>query len=165
LSLRIPLAGAIATLVGSFVLIDAGNADFRVFDPVGLNVAMFMMLVGLTGSATTYWDWVLQCRLPTRSSLDAGALYASLVGSGALLDFLIILLSFFVAAGAVEDPPRVAGGFFLVATVGTFLSWTRHTPWRMSRLAKAGMWIGTFGLAGMLAFSGLHMAGEITEIL
>ena len=110
LSLRIPLAGVIATLVGSFAFIDAGKADFRVFVPVGLNVAMFMMLVGLAGSATAYWDWVLQRRLPTRSSLDAGALYASLVGSGALLAFPIIVFSFFVAAGAAEDPPRWQAG-------------------------------------------------------
>ena len=163
LSLRIALAGVVATLVGSFAVIDVSNADFRVFDPVVLNVAMFMMLVGLAGSATAYGDWILQRRLP--SGFSAGILYGVLVGHGALLAFPIIFFSFFVSGAFVDDPPRVAGGFFLVATVGMLLSWTRYTPWSRAALAKAGAWIGTFGLAGLVAFGGLHLAEEITEIL
>ena len=76
LSLRLPLAGVAATVIGSFALIDANNSDFRLFDPVGFNLVMFMMLVGLTGSATAYGDWTLQRRLP--SSQAAGLLYAAL---------------------------------------------------------------------------------------
>ena len=163
LSLRVPLGGIIATIVGSFFIIEASNADFRLFDPVVLNVAMFMMLVGLAGSATAYRDWVLQRRLP--SGFSAGVLYGVLVGHGAVLAFPIIFFSFFVPGAFVDDPPRVAGGFLLVATVGTLLSWTRYTRWGMSAQSKAGRWIGTFGLAGLVAFGGLHLAGEITEIL
>ncbi|NQW22672.1 MAG: hypothetical protein HQ475_04410 [SAR202 cluster bacterium] len=104
--LRVPLAGVIATLVGSFALIDADNFDFSVFGSVGLNVAMFMMLVGLTGSATAYGNRVLQRRLP--SSAGAGVLYASLVGFGALLALPMIVSFFFVAGAAVQEPPRMA---------------------------------------------------------
>ena len=64
LSLRIPLVGVVATLVGSFAIIESSNIDFRLFDPVILNVAMFMMLVGLTGSTTAFGDWVLQRHCP-----------------------------------------------------------------------------------------------------
>ena len=163
LSLRIALAGVIATLVGSFAVIEASNADFRLFDPVVLNVAMFMMLVGLTGSATAYGDWVLQRRLPL--GFGPGVLYGAIVGQGALLAVPLIIFAFFVSGASVDDPPRVAGGFFLVAAVGMLLSWTRYTRWRRATLIKAGIWIGTFGLAGLVAFSGLHLVGEITDIL
>lgn len=163
LSLRIPLAGVLATLVGSFVVIEASNADFRLFDPVALNVAMFMMLVGLAGSATAYGDWVLQRRLPF--GFGNGVLYGVLVGHGAVLAFPIIFFSFFVSGAFVDDPPRVAGGFLWVAAVGTLLSWTRYTPWHRAVLVKAGTWIGTFGVAGLVAFGGLHLVGQITEIL
>lgn len=60
------------------------EANSRVFNPVGLNVAMLamlMMLVGLAGSAIARGDWILQCHLPTRSSPGGGALYTSLVGA------------------------------------------------------------------------------------
>ena len=164
LSLRIPLAGVIATLIGSFAIIESSNIDFRLFDPVVLNVAMFIMLVGLAGSATASGDWVLQRHLP--SSAGAGVLYAALLGLGAFLALpLTISFFFFLAGNAVEDPPRLAGVFFCVAAVGALLSWTRHTPWRMSIPQKAGAWIGTFGLAGLLVFGGLHLVGEITKIL
>ncbi len=143
LFLRIPLAGMTATLVGSFVVIEASNSDFTVFAPVGLNVAMFMMLVMLTGSATAYGDWILQRRLPSKP--DAGEFYASMVGVGAFVAIPLIFVFFFVGGAVVQDPPRVAGGFFSVAAVGALLSWTRYTPWGRFIPSKAGTWIGTIG--------------------
>lgn len=73
LSLRLPLAGVAATVIGSFALIDANNSDFRLFDPVGFNLVMFMVLVGLTGSATAYGDWTLQRRLPSSQAAGLAA--------------------------------------------------------------------------------------------
>lgn len=163
LSLRIPLVGVIATLVGSFAIIESSNIDFRLFDPVILNVAMFMMLVGLTGSTTAFGDWVLQRHL--LSGAGAGILYAALLGLGALLTLPLTVSAFFVAGDFVDDPPRLAGVFFFVAAVGALLSWTRYTPWRTSIPQKAGAWIGSLGLAGLLVFSELHLAGEINKIL
>lgn len=167
LSLRIPLAGLLATLVGSFALIDAGNDDFRLFDPVVFNLAMFMILIGLTGSTTALVDWVLQRRLPPRTSTDGdlGPVYAFLAASGVLIALPFIFAVFFVTDMAVQEPPRVAGAFFWIAAVGTLLSWVGQTSSRTSILSRAGPWIGYFGLAGLMAFGGLHMVGEITEIL
>ena len=133
------------------------------FDPVVLNVAMFMVLVGLAGSATAYGDRVFQRRLPFGTLV--GIAYGVLIGFGALLAFPLTFVSFFVDGAFSDDSPRVAGGFFLVATVGALLSWTRYTPWHMPITSKAGTWIGTFALAGLLAFSGLHLVGEIRDIL
>lgn len=163
LSLRIPLVGVIATLVGSFAIIESDNIDFRLFDPVILNVAMFMMLVGLAGSATAYADWVLLRILPSGSV--AGVFYAALLGLGAFLALPLTIAFFFLAGNAVADPPRLAGVFFCVAAVGALLSWTRYTPWRTSIPQRAGAWIGTLGLAGLSVFGGLHLAGEINRIL
>jgi hypothetical protein len=163
LSLRIPLTGVIATAAGSFVIIDSSNIDFRLFDPVVLNVAMFMMLIGLAGSATVYGDWLLQRRLP--SSAGAGILYGALIGFGALLAFPLTFSFFFLAGSAVEDPPRLAGVFFLVAAAGTLLCWTRYTPWSTSMASNVGALTGRLGVAGMVAFGGLHLAGEIKKIL
>ena len=162
LALRIVLAGVISTLVGSFAIIESTNSDFTLFDPAVLNVAMFMLLIGLCGSATAYGNWVLHRRLPTGAR--AGITYGLLVGAAAILAVQIIVPAFFVSGNFVDNPPRVAGGFFLVASIGALLSWTRYAPWPVPIPPRTGTWIGTFGLAGMLVFGALHLVGELTEI-
>ena len=162
LPVRVALAGVISTVVGSFMVIEASNSDFKVFDPVVFNVAMFMVLIGLCGSATAYGDWALQRGLPTGKR--AGIIYGILVGAAAVFAFQAIFFAFFVSGSFVDNPPRLTGAFFFVAGLGALLSWTRFSPRLIPIPPRAGMWVGTFGLVGMLLFGGLHLAGELSGI-
>jgi hypothetical protein len=85
LPLRMVLAGVIAALVGSFVIIQGSNLDFRLFDPVALNVAMFLLLVGLCGSATAYGIWSCNAASPL-ARVQASSM-VSLLGPAPLWPF------------------------------------------------------------------------------
>ena len=163
MSIQVLLAGVVAALAGSFVVIESSNEDFRIFDPVVLNVVMFIVLVGLAGSGTAIGDRMLQSRLPSGSG--AGVAYGILIGiAGAL--FLQAFASMFFESGAfVDSPPRVAGWFFVIAFLGALLSWTRYIGWRSSIGEQAGRWIGTIGTVGLVTFGAMHLMGDITDIL
>ena len=160
---RVALAGAIATLLGSFQVIESSNIDFRLFTPVAFNVAMFMLLIGVCGSATAIGDSVLQRRLPTGT--QAGIVYGVLAGVAVIPAAMTISSAYFVDGAFVDDPPRAVGVFLGVATAGTLLTWARYTPWRIPLSTKLGQWTGTFGLGGMLLFGLLQLMGELSDIL
>jgi hypothetical protein len=159
---RTALAGAIAMLVGSFFVIEASNTDFMLFTPVAFNVAMFMLLIGLSGPATAIGDSVLQHRLPTGA--QAGIAYGLLAGIVAIPAVMTIVSAYFVEGAFVHNPPRAVGVFLGVAVVGTLLTWARYTPWRMPLSIKLGRWTGTFGLGGMLVFGRLQLMSELSDI-
>lgn len=164
MAFRIPLAGLAAICAGGFALIDASNTDFSLFGPVGLNVAMFLALVAVTGSVTAWLDYLLQRRLQVNDIGDT-ITYAALIGVGALIALPLTFSLFFVAGADFEELPRIAGGFFCVAALGILLSWTGYTTWGRPILSNAGKSLGAMGIAGLLAFGGLRLAGEMTEIL
>ncbi|MDA1097296.1 MAG: hypothetical protein O3B84_08620 [Chloroflexi bacterium] len=165
LTLRIALAGFVATVVGSFFVIEAENTDFFLFDPVMLNIVMFMALVGLTGSATAYGDQILNNRLPLGTVV--GAIYGVLIAVGALIALQLFFNAFFVSGAFIDDPPWVVGVFVGLTAIGTLMSWNRYLPIRF-RLAGGGRrWVrilGVVGVIGMVVFGAADLVAEIDGI-
>ncbi len=162
--LRVPLAGVVATAAGSFAVVSVENRDFSLLDPVGVNVAMFVLVVGLTGSATALFDRLLEGRLST--SENAGIAYGVLAALAALVTVPILINSFFFEG---ESPPRIAGFFLIVAGVATMVAnvhWYYPTSGFVSFLGHQHLRVlGVVGVVGVAAFGAVNLADEIDRIV
>jgi hypothetical protein len=158
LGLRVLAAVPMAIGLGSFVIVQGSNPDFRVlgYDPNVL--AMLLCLVGLVGASMAVVDGWLDRRLPRpRSSIGQA--------SGAYI--AIALLGSFFAIGVVatylEERLRPVGIALLVSGVATVIWWYlryrgAERPPLMLRLLGSGGVIAAVVLGFALLMPHLRLA-------
>lgn len=163
---RIPLAGVLAALLGSFVIVSNDNEDFhRLDDAAILNIAMFVGIIGLAGAGTAALDAYVRPRLPAGRAW--ARVYAPLILLAGLPTLLILIVAFLLGDDESDNqPPRVAGLFLVTVGLATCAGWRRYfrtaegasvAPWRQLAVKAA--------LAAAALFAALDLAGEINAIL
>ena len=160
--LRVPLAGLVAALLGSFTVVSAANDDFHVLEAPSANVAMFVAMVTLAGVTTAALDRVLEGRLP-QEPIGYGLLM--ILGAAGALPLLVFF--FFIGDHTLPTPPRIAGGFLVLASLATILNWVRQAS-GSEALARHQRWIRAVGVTGLFCaccFGALDLAQEIDGIL
>jgi hypothetical protein len=161
---RAGIAGTLAILTGSFQVINSRNPDFALLDPPALHVAMFALLLGLTGITITFLDRVFEGRLPERGTI--AAILGGLAGFGLIFAAPLLVFSFF--SDQDRNAPAAAGLVLIVVTVATVISWIRYYATGETEFHERPVWlqrlgvtaVGLFGLVG-----GIHLVGEITAIV
>jgi hypothetical protein len=164
--MRIALAGAVSGLLGSFMVVSAENRDFLILRPAEANIAMFVAIVGLTGSATAALDLKLQRVLP--SSRRSAFLFGALTLAGGALALPIALQAFLSEDFCgCEAPPRAAAAFLVLSGVASLVAWSRSlrpggaTDFHAARLRLAGI----TGVAGACFVAAIDLVSEIDKIL
>ncbi|HEU0074936.1 MAG TPA: hypothetical protein VFS30_13120 [Dehalococcoidia bacterium] len=162
---RTSLAAILAAVTGSAGVIAADNSDFRVLEPQEAHVAMFLLLLLLTGAATALIDRALESRLPA-SALPAG-LFGGLAGVG--LVFAIPALAFFYFLNPDTERPPVAAGIALcVLAIPTIAGWTRYYATGADISTTRPVWERYLGRAALLLFAAiaaLYLAAEVEAIV
>jgi len=162
---RVVAAGVVAALLGSFLVVSSANGDFGLLEPRALHVAMFIALVGLTGSGAALLD------RPAASVLRAGRkstlIMALLLVVGGVFGVALVTQAFLSEEFcACPGPPRLALPFIGLTALATLLLWAGWltgradvvpAPWLRS--------LATAALLGACAIAGIDLIGEIREIV
>jgi hypothetical protein len=161
---RLLFAGLLAVFTGSAAVVDAENRDFQILDPPALHVAMFVLLVGLTGIATAGFDGLLEQRLPSGQS--ASVVFGGLAGLGLVFALPFLGVFLFFDAGRLPTWP---GGLALIAVaVATITGWAGYYADGEAGLASRPAWHRRLGVGGVALFGLLgaaRLASEIEAIL
>jgi hypothetical protein len=160
---RVALAGILAVLTGSFRVINSQNPDFTLLDPPELHVAMFALLLALTGITIAYLDRVLEPHLPSTGT--AAAIFGGLAGFGLILAAPLLVFSFF--SDQNQNPPAAAGLALLALAVATVIGWVRFYS-SGGGADERPAWLQRFGLLAVTLFGlagGIHLLGEIEAIV
>lgn len=158
------IAGLFLLATAGATVIKADNFDFLILDPAWLNVSMFAVLFVLFGLVTMPLANEVGRRFDQRAGETSayGPLPLILLAS-----FLTIPVygSFFVEGFCqCDDPPVVAGTFFVVASVATVIAWVNvvRTGDRPRLWLKIMGWAG---VTGALIFGAVRLIGEIRTIV
>ncbi|HEY4685432.1 MAG TPA: hypothetical protein VII57_05230 [Dehalococcoidia bacterium] len=161
---RIALGGLIAAATGSFLVIESDNKDFFELDQAEANIAMFVLLVGLTGGATALGDAMLDRRLP--SGKLSGIVYGGLAALGGVFSLPVLANSFFFKDFCdCERTPWLAGAFLVLAAIATVAGWSGRFTELPARTGLALRALGTGGVAGATLLGAVFLAREIDRIL
>ena len=162
--LRVASTGGLAMLTGSSLVINSQNPDFRLLDPQEIHIVMFVLLVGLTGSAIPVLDGYLKPRIPSTGT--AAAIFGGLAGFGLILAFPLLVFSFF--SDQDQNPSALAGFGLIAVAVATITVWVRYYASGESEFPARPLWLRRFGVASVVAFAvagGIHLFGEIEAII
>jgi hypothetical protein len=164
-AVRFALAGAIAALLGSFLVVSAENRDFGALRPPAANVSVFIAIVGLTGCGAAALDTRLDKALP--STRKTALLLGVLAVVGGVLTIPLIAQAFLSEDFCgCQNPPRLAAPFIVLTAAASVLSWRRWL--RPNDVRSEPRWLRPMGIAGILGaclFAGIDLAGEVREIV
>lgn len=154
---RVLLAGVAAACLGSFSIFTEENLDFRILSPAWLHLAMFLLLVGIAGSAIALADPVLANVLPRGPAI--AVVYA-------VLAIPVGLVALSVLLQALLEPKGVLWAV-AVALLAVLVVDLLH--WRARYLGGGShAWLWTAGVGGVVAAcaaAALHFAIEAEAIL
>lgn len=159
------LAMPIAVALGTFILVESTNFDFRIVGPTWLVLALLLGLVALTGAATAWLDERLERRLPrvdgdpTRSLLLYGVV--AVLGTPGLL---LTVGAFFNEEYATGPMPRGVGPALLVVGAATIIFWTRRIATGRETASRLLVIAGRSGIGAAVLLGALHLAEEIDRI-
>jgi hypothetical protein len=154
---RAILAMPIAVALTGVSLIHAGNPDFRLLRYDGLVVAMLIALVALAGLTIALLDDWLDRRLPpANASGRADTTYAIVAGTGGVLIFPVVLVSYLSEETLL--------GLALVAVGLATLAWWSV---RMSGRARPATLLiaGRLALLAAVAIGAVELAPEVAGAL
>ena len=162
---RVAFAGVAAGLLGSFLVVSAENPDFNRLEPSEVNVAMFIAVVGLTGSGAAVLDSWLQRRLP--SSRNAALVLSLLTIAGGVLSIPLVAQAFLSEDFCgCQDPPRLAAPFIVLLAAANVVSWRHWLVDGTSSVNRSGLRkLGIAGVAGACIFAGIDLIDEVRAIL
>lgn len=156
----------IAVALGTFILVESTNFDFKLVGPTWLILALLLGLVALTGAATAWLDEQLERRLPHATATRRRPLvvYALVAVLGAPALVMTVIAFFFESFSSGPMPPGV-GWALLALGLATFVLWIR----RISRAqAATPAWplvvAGRLALLAAMTLGLLHLAAEIARI-
>lgn len=161
---RVAFAGTLATLTGSFHVINSQNPDFGLLDPPALHVAMFALLLALTGITLAFLDHALESRLPRTGA--AAAIFGGLAGFGLVIVAPLLVFSFF--SDQDQNPPAAAGLALIVVIAATVTGWVRYYAMGETGFSQRPVWLQWLGVTAVALFSlagGIHLLGEIEAIV
>jgi len=152
---------AVALLMAPLLLTDAEGS---VKAMTWVNIAMFVLLVGLTGGATALGDAMLDRRLP--SGKLSGIVYGGLAALGGVFSLPVLANSFFFKDFCdCERTPWLAGAFLVLAAIATVAGWSGRFTELPARTGLALRALGTGGVAGATLLGAVFLAREIDRIL
>jgi hypothetical protein len=159
--LRVLAAGLVAALLGSFQVVSTENSDFLVLNPGVANVAMFVAVVGLTGSGAALLDGHIQGLLPAGRRAFAVSTVLLLLCAALILPLLVQAYLSEDFCGC-QDPPRLALLFIAITGAATLARWagrlypSLEVPWLRP--------VATVGILGACVVAGLDLLAEVQEI-
>ena len=160
---QILLTGILATLMGSFMVIEASNIDFKLFKHVELSIVMFMFLIGACGAAIPPIDELVKKSLPTGRKMTIA--YRVLAVFGIFVAVNIAMGAYFSNGAFVTNPPILSGVFLLVATTGLLIAFMERSSKFRRIPINAGWTMWALGMAGTLIFGSIHLVGELSELI
>lgn len=158
------LVGAGAVAIGGFALVEADNPDFVILVDPRVDLVLLLGLLFLFGVALHRFDHVLERRLPSAGGIGSTVAYSLIAALG--VPFLIPTFgNFFTQEFCFCESPPVWTGVFLLAaaaeTVGWWLLDLRGAASKPPRLQRLGL----VSVAAAALAGGVHLAGQIIEIL
>ena len=160
---RVALAGVLAVLTGGFQVINSHNSDFVLLDPPALHIAMFALLVALTGATMALFDRFLEPHVPTTGT--PASILGGLAGFGLIFALPLLVISFF--SDQDQNPPAAAGLALIAVTAATITTWVRFYSSGEMGFSARPVWLQRFGVVAVTLLGiagGIHLLGEITAI-
>jgi hypothetical protein len=156
----------IAVAIGSFLLVESTNSDFLILSPLGVIMAMLVVLVALNGAVIALLDDALDERLPRPGvrPLRAAAAYGFVAVLG-LPMLVLTLAAFFSPEFAIAARPPFVGAALLVVGLATAASWGIRLRRDATATPPFVTWAGRLGLVAAVALGGIHLAAELSRIL
>jgi hypothetical protein len=160
---RICLAGIVSALLGSFLVISAENRDFDLLEMPGLQAAMFIAIVGLTGCGAATIDERVRRVLQAGPRATFG--FTVLLLLGGALSLPILAQAFLSEEVCVcSEPPRLALAFIALAAIATAVHWAASLGSGGPPGARLRL-LGTAGVLGACLVAGLDLISEVREIV
>ena len=162
---RALLTAPIAVALGSFILIESTNHDFRILDPIPVILGLLLTLVALTGVAIALLDGVLELRLPRPGPRPAGLATAyAIVAILGIPVFLLTLAAFFSPQFASSARPPFVGVALVVVGFATAATWVLRLRHDAPSIPAGLTWIGRLGLVAAVALGAFHLSLELSRI-
>ncbi|TAK00798.1 MAG: hypothetical protein EPO36_07405 [Chloroflexota bacterium] len=164
---RLPMAMIAAAAIGTPLLVQPDNPDFRILEADVPILAMLIGLVALIGLAIAWLDGLLDRRLarPSNGPLPLGVIYAAATLPGLL--FVPLALGFYLSAETCGCPdPPIAVGLALVAVgLATALLWAIRIVSGRSEPPAALAVAGRIAVLAAVLLGAIRVVSDVSRIL